>query len=148
MARRSRHPSTRIIPCRAVAVLRYENSADKLAESYFRSFGTPVTTLRPFNTFGPRQSARAFIRLLYRKHSSAMRSGLGRSRPNGYDIRERYGCRLHGGRDHARIEGMTINLGTGATYSIGWFAKRILHLMNVDKLLFRRASDCARRIAR
>ena len=34
---------------------------DKLAESYHRSFGTPVVTLRPFNTFGPRQSARAVI---------------------------------------------------------------------------------------
>ena len=36
-------------------------AADKLAESYYRSFATPVVTLRPFNTFGPRQSARAFI---------------------------------------------------------------------------------------
>lgn len=35
--------------------------ADKLAESYFLSFGTPVATIRPFNTFGPRQSARAII---------------------------------------------------------------------------------------
>ena len=35
--------------------------ADKLAESYWRSFGTPVVTVRPFNTFGPRQSARAFL---------------------------------------------------------------------------------------
>ena len=35
--------------------------ADKLAESYFRSFDLPVVTLRPFNTYGPRQSARAVI---------------------------------------------------------------------------------------
>jgi UDP-glucose 4-epimerase len=35
--------------------------ADKLAESYHLSFGTPVAVLRPFNTFGPRQSARAVI---------------------------------------------------------------------------------------
>lgn len=35
--------------------------ADKMAESYAMSFNTPVTTLRPFNTFGPRQSARAVI---------------------------------------------------------------------------------------
>lgn len=35
--------------------------ADKMAESYWRSFGTPVVTVRPFNTYGPRQSARAFI---------------------------------------------------------------------------------------
>ncbi|NYT04799.1 MAG: SDR family NAD(P)-dependent oxidoreductase [Methanomicrobiales archaeon] len=35
--------------------------ADKIAESFFRSFGVPVATLRPFNTFGPRQSTRAVI---------------------------------------------------------------------------------------
>jgi UDP-glucose 4-epimerase len=36
-------------------------AADKLAESYHLSFGLPVALLRPFNTFGPRQSARAVI---------------------------------------------------------------------------------------
>lgn len=35
--------------------------ADKFAESFYRSFGLPVTIVRPFNTFGPRQSARAII---------------------------------------------------------------------------------------
>jgi len=35
--------------------------ADKLAESFHRSFDLPVTTVRPFNTYGPRQSARALI---------------------------------------------------------------------------------------
>src|ERR1022692_1039998 len=35
--------------------------ADKLVESYFLSFGLPAVTLRPFNTFGPRQSTRAVI---------------------------------------------------------------------------------------
>ncbi|MFC1631928.1 SDR family NAD(P)-dependent oxidoreductase [Candidatus Omnitrophota bacterium] len=35
--------------------------ADKLAESYYRSFNLPVATIRPFNTYGPRQSARAII---------------------------------------------------------------------------------------
>src|SRR4030095_12580924 len=35
--------------------------ADKLAESYYRSFDVPVATVRPFNTYGPRQSARALI---------------------------------------------------------------------------------------
>jgi NAD dependent epimerase/dehydratase len=35
--------------------------ADKMAESYYRSFDTPVITVRPFNTYGPRQSARAVI---------------------------------------------------------------------------------------
>lgn len=36
-------------------------AADKLAESYYCAFGLPVITVRPFNTFGPRQSARAVI---------------------------------------------------------------------------------------
>ncbi len=36
-------------------------AADKLAESFARSFGTPVAIIRPFNTFGPRQSLRAVI---------------------------------------------------------------------------------------
>lgn len=36
-------------------------AADKLAESFYRSYGLPVSILRPFNTFGPRQSLRAII---------------------------------------------------------------------------------------
>jgi NAD dependent epimerase/dehydratase len=36
-------------------------AADKMAEAYYCSFGLPVSTLRPFNTFGPRQSSRAII---------------------------------------------------------------------------------------
>lgn len=35
--------------------------ADRLAESFYRSFSMPITIVRPFNTFGPRQSARAVI---------------------------------------------------------------------------------------
>ena len=35
--------------------------ADRLAESFYRSFSLPVTIVRPFNTYGPRQSARAVI---------------------------------------------------------------------------------------
>lgn len=35
--------------------------ADRLAESFYRSFNVPLTIVRPFNTFGPRQSARAVI---------------------------------------------------------------------------------------
>jgi NAD dependent epimerase/dehydratase len=35
--------------------------ADRIAESFYRSFNTPVTIVRPFNTYGPRQSARAVI---------------------------------------------------------------------------------------
>ena len=36
-------------------------AADQMAISFYKSFGTPVTIIRPFNTYGPRQSARAII---------------------------------------------------------------------------------------
>jgi NAD dependent epimerase/dehydratase len=51
-----KHPSVGQSPYSATKI-----GADKLAESYWLSFGTPVTTVRPFNTYGPRQSQRAVI---------------------------------------------------------------------------------------
>jgi NAD dependent epimerase/dehydratase len=51
-----RHPLQGQSPYSATKI-----AADKLAESFHRSFGTPVTIVRPFNTYGPRQSARAVI---------------------------------------------------------------------------------------
>jgi len=38
-----------------------KTGADQLALSFYKSYGLPLTILRPFNTFGPRQSARAII---------------------------------------------------------------------------------------
>ena len=51
-----RHPLRGQSPYAATKI-----AADALGESYHRAFGLPVTILRPFNTFGPRQSARAII---------------------------------------------------------------------------------------
>ncbi len=51
-----RHPLCGQSPYAATKI-----AADALGESYHRAFGMPVTILRPFNTFGPRQSARAII---------------------------------------------------------------------------------------
>lgn len=51
---RETHPLNAQSPYAATKI-----AADQLALSYFQSFGTPVTVLRPFNTFGPRQSTRA-----------------------------------------------------------------------------------------
>lgn len=51
-----RHPCQGQSPYSATKI-----GADRLAESFHRSFGTPVVTVRPFNTYGPRQSARAVI---------------------------------------------------------------------------------------
>lgn len=51
-----RHPYQGQSPYSATKI-----AADRLAESYFRSFSLPVTIVRPFNTYGPRQSSRAVI---------------------------------------------------------------------------------------
>jgi NAD dependent epimerase/dehydratase len=51
-----RHPMQAQSPYSATKI-----SADRLAESYYKSFGLPVTIVRPFNTYGPRQSTRAII---------------------------------------------------------------------------------------
>lgn len=52
--------------------------ADKLAESYHRSFELPVATIRPFNTFGPRQSMRAVIPTIIAQALSGRRIKLGK----------------------------------------------------------------------
>ena len=58
-------------------------AADKMCEAYALSFGTPVVMLRPFNTFGPRQSARAVIpTVLGQLLAGARRVRLGRARPH------------------------------------------------------------------
>lgn len=51
-----KHPSVGQSPYSATKI-----SADQMAVSYFKSFGLPVKIVRPFNTYGPRQSARAII---------------------------------------------------------------------------------------
>jgi len=108
--------------------------ADKLAESYFRSFATPVTTLRPFNTFGPRQSARAFIPTIISQALDRDEVRLGSLTPErDMTFVSDTVAGFMAAAATPRIEGMTINLGTGRTYSIGWFAERILELMDVDK---------------
>ncbi len=48
-------------------------AADQIALSYYRSFGLPVKVVRPFNTFGPRQSARAFIPTVISQMLSGMK---------------------------------------------------------------------------
>ncbi len=108
--------------------------ADKIAESYHRSFSTPVVTLRPFNTFGPRQSARAFIPTIISQAATRDGIELGALDP----MRDMTfvgdtvaGFQLAGAT--SGIDGQTINLGTGSTASIGDFATKILSLMNCDK---------------
>jgi NAD dependent epimerase/dehydratase len=109
-------------------------AADKLAESYYRSFATPVTTLRPFNTFGPRQSARAFIPTIISQALERDEIRLGSLTPErDMTFVSDTVAGFMAAAVTPGIEGTTMNLGTGKTYSVGWFAKRILELMEVDK---------------
>ena len=102
--------------------------ADKIAESYFRSFDLPVVTLRPFNTYGPRQSARAVIpTILAQALRGAERIELGNLTPKrdltyvGDTARAFVLAATAPG-----IEGETIHLGQGSAVSIGELAERCL----------------------
>ena len=87
-------------------------AADQLALSFHASFGTPVVVVRPFNTFGPRQSARAVIpAVITQIAAGARRVKLGSLRPDarlllrpGYcaRLRRRDRCGRGGGRGHQR----------------------------------------------
>jgi NAD dependent epimerase/dehydratase len=109
-------------------------AADKLAESYHRSFGTPVVTLRPFNTFGPRQSARAFIPTIISQALSRDEIRLGSLTPErDMTFVSDTVAGFMAAAVTPGIEGMTINLGTGETHTVGWFAERLLNLMGIAK---------------
>jgi NAD dependent epimerase/dehydratase len=108
--------------------------ADQLALSFYRSFGLPVTILRPFNTYGPRQSARAVIPTIITQILKGEKE-------------VSLGC-LHPTRDLVyiedtvtgfvqalkapKIEGEVIQLGTGHEVSIGDLAETIARLMAVE----------------
>ncbi len=105
-------------------------AADKVAESFFRSFGTPVATIRPFNTFGPRQSARAVIPTIVTQALAGLASlRLGSLTP----IRDLtyVDDTVEGFLAVAASDacvGTTTNVGFGAGISIGDLAKRILKI--------------------
>jgi dTDP-glucose 4,6-dehydratase len=109
-------------------------AADKLAESYYRSFRTPVVTVRPFNTFGPRQSARAFIPTIISQAFSRDEIRLGSLAPErDMTFVSDTVAGFMAAAVTQGIEGVTINLGTGETHSVGWFAERLLRLMGICK---------------
>ena len=111
-------------------------SADKLAESYYLSFSTPVVTMRPFNTFGPRQSARAFIPTIISQALSQPAVSLGSLTPErDMTFVSDTVAGFMAAASTPGVEGRTINLGTGQTFSVGWFAEKILSLMGVEKAI-------------
>lgn len=106
-------------------------AADKLVESYVRSFGVKAVTVRPFNTFGPRQSARAFIpTVIGQVLGGADVVQLGATAPVRdltYVSDTVAGFIAAAGSEAA--EGGTYNLGTGEGESVGVVAARIIALM-------------------
>jgi UDP-glucose 4-epimerase len=104
--------------------------ADKLAESYFRSFGLPVVTVRPFNTYGPRQSARAVIpTILAQLLSGRQQLELGSLEPERdltYATDTVAGMLALGACEEA--VGLTVNLGTGSALSVGQIAERCMSI--------------------
>ena len=108
--------------------------ADKLAESYHASFELPVVTVRPFNTYGPRQSARAFIPTIISQALDRGSVKLGALDPlRDMTFVSDTVAGFIAAATASGVDGETINLGTGETHSIGSFAQRIMALMKIDK---------------
>ncbi len=108
--------------------------ADKIAESFFLSFKLPVATLRPFNTYGPRQSARAIIPTVISQLAAGMKQiKLGSLDP----VRD-----LNYAQDTAaafmavaasdKTVGEVVNAGRGKGISIGDLTKLIMEIMDVE----------------
>ncbi|MBD3367462.1 MAG: SDR family NAD(P)-dependent oxidoreductase [Candidatus Eisenbacteria bacterium] len=108
--------------------------ADKLAESYHRSFGTPVATIRPFNTFGPRQSARAVIPTIITQLLSGddvVRLGsLTPKRDLTYVEDTARGFMAVAECDEAL--GEVTNVGRGSAVTIGELAEMLVEMVNPD----------------
>jgi len=101
--------------------------ADKLAESFHLSFDLPVVTLRPFNTYGPRQSTRAVIPTIITQAltSDVVRLGnLHASRDLTY-VSDTVQGFLRAGATPG-LEGRTLNLGAGFEIQIGALAQMVI----------------------
>jgi dTDP-glucose 4,6-dehydratase len=103
-------------------------AADKLAEAYYRSFDLPVVVLRPFNTYGPRQSQRAVIpTILAQALNGKTEIRLGSLTPQRdltfvEDTARAFGLAL----EAPGIEGEVIHFGQGWAVSVGEIAERCL----------------------
>jgi dTDP-glucose 4,6-dehydratase len=111
-------------------------AADQVALSYQRSFGTPVVVTRPFNTYGPRQSARAVIPTIVSQALSRDVVELGATSPTrDFLYVEDTAAGIAACADADGVEGEAINLGTGGEISIRDLAERIIELVGRDVTL-------------
>jgi len=109
-------------------------SADQLAISFHRSFGTPVKIVRPFNCYGPRQSARAVVPTIVTQIQAGRREiRLGSLHPTRdltfvHDTVAAF-LAVH---DSDRLRGEVVNVGTGREVSVRDLAGTIARLMKAD----------------
>ncbi len=107
-------------------------AADRLAESFYSSFGLPVVIARPFNTYGPRQSARAIIPTIITQLLSGTKEirlgNLAPTRDFNYvkDVCNAF-VEIAGSN---KVIGEEINICTGVEVSIGKLAKIIVNKLN------------------
>lgn len=108
--------------------------ADQIAMSFYTSFRTPVSVVRPFNTYGPRQSTRAVIPTIITQLATGKRSiKLGALHPTRdfSFVRDTVTGFIAAAQTNATI-GEVVNLGSGFEISIGDTARMIASLMNID----------------
>lgn len=116
-------------------------AADQLAYSFYSSFGLPVTTVRPFNTYGPRQSARAVIPTIITQIVNGQKEiKLGAISPTRdfsfvLDTVDGFIAALKSEKAHGEV----INLGRNFEISIGDTAKLIAEIMNSEITIIRDA---------
>lgn len=109
--------------------------ADKIAESFYNSYNLPVTTIRPFNTFGPRQSARAVIPTICSQILAGKEKiDLGMLKPirDFNYIKDTVDGFIKIAESNKSI-GEVINVGSGRGISINHLLKLIINLIGNDK---------------
>ena len=108
--------------------------ADQIAMSFHASFGTPVTLLRPFNTYGPRQSARAVIPTIITQIAAGQRRiKLGAVHPTrDFNFVSDTVAGFIAALGAEQAVGQTINLGSNFEISIGDTVRAIAEVMGVQ----------------
>lgn len=105
--------------------------ADKIVESFYRSFDLPIITARPFNTYGPRQSARAVIpTIIIQLLSGQTKIQLGSLHPcrDWIYVKDTVGAFIEIAKKN--LFGQTINIATQQDVSIGDLANKLIALIN------------------
>ena len=104
--------------------------ADKIAESFYRSFNVPVVTIRPFNTYGPRQSARAVIPTIINQVLTRDEVHLGSLTPSRdfTFVLDTVDGFMRGAQADG-VVGDEINLGNDATITIGELCEKVFRIL-------------------